>query len=1271
MDTFTCGNCQQQFTDIELFMAHKKAISEGSTCIAANESFTTSTVVTIEQSTNGNIALQEDSVTATSQTIETVATQPMETVPAQQMQAVATQPMETIASQPMETIAPQPLENVAPQPMETVAPQPMETVAAQPMETVAAQPMETVAAQPMETVAAQPMETVAAQPMETVEVASQQQSTDPIIFVCRHCNQFSAQKEPLVEHVRASHGITEDYDSSITTLQALPGTAPPVVPKIPLPNVQKITTAPVGRRRGRPRKVPKTEEQLKEEERKKQEEEEKKAAMKRLEETMTDSTDGFECSDCKRKFSKVRQLKHHRCVPDYFDDEPVTKRSRGRPSIARSENRDGDNNGTMQSTNDGQANDETSQPSLMVFDGKNEANVKISQDEDGEDTAKSGKAKRDKRSRMSYLEKYVVGEITEHCIQQTINQGNAVPHRSNTNNPVLRVFTCPHCNKLFKYRHALAVHILIHKDIKPFKCDLCSYASNSSGNLNVHMRKHTGEKFKCDKCDFTCINKGHLKVHKAKHGSVRYECELCGKKVHHPTELLKHIKYKHDIDKDPHAKEFFERKKMESRSGRRALLYQCNICERKFKTKRDHDIHMYLHTNEKPFKCDLCDYATARKPYIRAHVRKHKIIYKCCYCDDKHLSSVKLSTHLQQTHSEEADFALNQALNASINTSYYLSETDSKNPDAEDTASLDFLHQETVNTTTTTTTTTTQDDGEDPVTKDSEAEVETSPKEEKTVANPIKPTNAEPVAVINGLNYEHMSITLLDKLKEIFGHFECEDCGKLFVAKVEYEKHVVIHTADKSHKCQQCEYATHHADGLRRHMESVHSGIKYKCAECGLETASKYYLKIHMKKHLGGKQYQCTLCAFNTTDETEIKTHIGDLHPEITPAELEMVMGRRARIKSKLGKRPYKCPYCGKLFHRGSSDLKRHIWAHKGINPFRCHICGHGTRSNSNLKAHMLKHSDAKNHLCDECGKSFKTKNSLQVHQLGHKNEKKFECPYCEYTALQPAHLKRHMETHGGLKPYKCGLCVNYTCNNKGTLRSHYSKKHPGEPFKEDQIIADINKETSNIVSFPCQQCDYIFSNKWDLRAHLKKKHKIDTDTGIGGSSEQQQTIAVPVDILTAAEAAAAASNAGQAEVVTVSQTSLQDVDQNLQYTDTSQIQLQQSTDRNAVNILQQIMGMQDLATVATAVASQDGTVTSDAVTYATTSDTQPTLVTTSEGQTYVAVTPDSHGLVAVAPNSVVIRQTPDAVSEQVVGETTAEDNKNYHVVLLTQSQDN
>ena len=53
----------------------------------------------------------------------------------------------------------------------------------------------------------------------------------------------------------------------------------------------------------------------------------------------------------------------------------------------------------------------------------------------------------------------------------------------------------------------------------------------------------------------------------------------------------------------------------------------------------------------------------------------------------------------------------------------------------------------------------------------------------------------------------------------------------------------------KSHKCNQCEYASTHAGNLRQHLKT-HSGEKLnKCNQCDFATSQAGHLRQHLKTH--------------------------------------------------------------------------------------------------------------------------------------------------------------------------------------------------------------------------------------------------------------------------------------------------------------------------------------------------------------------------------------------------------------------------------------
>lgn len=211
----------------------------------------------------------------------------------------------------------------------------------------------------------------------------------------------------------------------------------------------------------------------------------------------------------------------------------------------------------------------------------------------------------------------------------------------------------------------------IHTNEKPYKCSFCSYASAIKANLNVHLRKHTGEKFACDYCSFTCLSKGHLKVHVERvHKKIKQHCRFCKKKYSDVKNLIKHIKEAHDL-LDKKVKDVFDELRLMTREGKRQLLYDCHICERKFKNELDRDRHMLVHGDERPFACELCGHGATKYQALELHVRKHPFVYVCSECSKKFVSSIRLRSHIKEAH---GDLSETSVFNSSINQSFCLLE---------------------------------------------------------------------------------------------------------------------------------------------------------------------------------------------------------------------------------------------------------------------------------------------------------------------------------------------------------------------------------------------------------------------------------------------------------------------------------------------------------------------------------------------------------------------------------------------------------------------
>ena len=84
-----------------------------------------------------------------------------------------------------------------------------------------------------------------------------------------------------------------------------------------------------------------------------------------------------------------------------------------------------------------------------------------------------------------------------------------------------RPFECKICKQRFTQKAHLAKHHFVHTGQRPYSCKLCSKNFTSTSNLKAHEKNHTGEKpYCCDKCPTRFSQRIHLQKHKhALHGT--------------------------------------------------------------------------------------------------------------------------------------------------------------------------------------------------------------------------------------------------------------------------------------------------------------------------------------------------------------------------------------------------------------------------------------------------------------------------------------------------------------------------------------------------------------------------------------------------------------------------------------------------------------------------------------------------------------------------------------------------------------------------------
>ena len=172
-------------------------------------------------------------------------------------------------------------------------------------------------------------------------------------------------------------------------------------------------------------------------------------------------------------------------------------------------------------------------------------------------------------------------------------------------------YMCEHCAKVFKTKHLLNNHVMIHGENNHTACKICGKMLTKA-TVKLHIRRvHEKKKdWVCMTCGKEFSEKGCMDKHEQRmHGGIKkHKCPFpkCESAFHQNSELQNHIKTVHEGRKD----------------------YKCSECGKAFGNIKNVKRHREtVHELVKKFKCHLCTNAYGQSHELKKHyVNFHKQI---------------------------------------------------------------------------------------------------------------------------------------------------------------------------------------------------------------------------------------------------------------------------------------------------------------------------------------------------------------------------------------------------------------------------------------------------------------------------------------------------------------------------------------------------------------------------------------------------------------------------------------------------------------------
>ncbi|KAH8292404.1 hypothetical protein KR054_009406, partial [Drosophila jambulina] len=153
--------------------------------------------------------------------------------------------------------------------------------------------------------------------------------------------------------------------------------------------------------------------------------------------------------------------------------------------------------------------------------------------------------------------------------------------------------------------------------------------------------------------------------------------------------------------------------------------------------------------------------------------------------------------------------------------------------------------------------------------------------------------------------------------------------------------------------------ATRNKSARAKRIYAKKEGL-YFCDQCGKSFSEKGNFNIHLTRHTGVKQFECEECGRKEFSQHLLNLHVRVKHRGELPYVCKYCGQRfgncnlRLRHERNHNPRPrqYKCPICDKGFQE-KKTLQNHATVHTGEHPFHCELCQTYFGRKTSLRTHL------------------------------------------------------------------------------------------------------------------------------------------------------------------------------------------------------------------------------------------------------------------------------------------------------------------------------